>query len=166
MPVKFSNSQEFLNKLQMNINLFMGLPMILFIYLFLRIENMTYNPEFLSDYILQYMRVGFFIIVVVSVGIGFFSFTRHVSYLNPAMSLKDKLELYFSAAMTRTYFFVTATLVTLLGMALSGESLYSIYYTISLVAFSISYPTLYRINRQLRLNSEEREIVLKRSEIK
>jgi hypothetical protein len=127
---------------------------------------MTYNPDFLSDYVLQYMRVGFFIIVLVSVGIGLFSFNRHISYLNPAMSLKDKLELYFSAAMTRTYFFVTATMVTLLGMSLSGEALYSIYYTITLVAFSISYPTLYRINSQLKLNPEEREIVLKRSEIK
>ena len=82
------------------------------------------------------------------------------------MTIRDKLEIYYSASVARSYYYLAATIISLIGLALTAEQFYVIYYTITLVAFSMTYPTIYRINRQLRLNREEREVIISRKEIK
>jgi len=165
MSLKFTNSQEFLNKLQMQINLLIGLPMLILIYFFLRIENHTYNPHILPEETQFILRIGVLLVVIILVILGLISFSRQVKSLSTEMSLRDKLVLFFSASLTRSYLFEIATLVSLVGLILSGEQIYVGYYTICLVAFSITYPTLHRINQQLRLKKSDREIILSRKKI-
>ena len=163
--MKFSNSQEFLNKLQVQINLLIALPMLILIYFFLRIENNTYNPQILPEESLFILRIGVLFLVIILVILGLVSFTRQVNSLNAEMPLRDKLELFFSASLTRSYLFEISTLISLTGLILSGEQIYVGYYTICLVAFSITYPTLHRINQQLKLKENDREIILSRKKI-
>lgn len=165
MPVKFNNSQEFLNKLQLQINLMIALPMLVVIYFFLRIENGAYSPEILPEETLFYLRIVVIFLVIFLAILGIVSFKRSIDTLNPEMHLRDKLELYFSASITRSALFESATIITLAGLVLSGEQIYVGYYTICLVAFSITYPTLQRINQQLRLKKKERETILSRGPI-
>jgi hypothetical protein len=165
MPIKFSNSQEFLNKLQLQINALMAFPMLVLIYFFLRIENNAYNPEILPQETLFFLRIGILVLILIMVVLGFTSFKRHIDSLNNEMALRDKLELFFSASLTRSYLFEVATILSLAGLILSAEQLYVAYYTLCLVAFSVTYPTLQRINTQLNLKKEEREIILSRKEI-
>ena len=61
MGLKFSNSQEFLNKLQLYINAFIAIPMLGFIILFLKIENRAYNPEFLGEEITFYFCCNYYL---------------------------------------------------------------------------------------------------------
>jgi uncharacterized protein (DUF58 family) len=68
--------------------------------------------------------------------------------------------------MNRAYFFLGATVLALIGLTLTAEQFYVIYYTVCLVAFSITYPTIFRINRELKLNREEREVIISRKKIK
>ena len=163
--MKFSNSQEFLNKLQVQLNLLIALPMLILIYFFLRIENNTYNPHILTEDSLYILRIGVLFLIIILVILGLISFSRQVNSLNPEMPLRDKLELFFSASLTRSYLFEISTLISLTGLILSGEQIYVGYYTICLVAFSITYPTLHRINQQLKLKKEDREIILSRKRI-
>jgi len=163
--LKFSNSQEFLNKLQVQINLLIALPMLILIYFFLRIENNTYNPQILPEESLFILRIGVLFLVIILVILGLVSFSRQVNSLNAEMPLRDKLELFFSASLTRSYLFEISTLISLTGLILSGEQIYVGYYTICLVAFSITYPTLHRINQQLKLKENDREIILSRKKI-
>ena len=86
--------------------------------------------------------------------------------LDPAMTIRDKLEIYYTASVSRSYYFFVATLISLIGLGLTAEQFYVIYYTLTLVAFSMTYPTIYRINRELRLNREEREVIISRKKIK
>lgn len=165
MSLKFTNSQEFLNKLQMQINLLIGLPMLILIYFFLRIENHTYNPHILPEETQFILRIGVLLVVIILVILGLISFSRQVKSLSAEMPLRDKLVLFFSASLTRSYLFEIATLVSLVGLILTGEQIYVGYYTICLVAFSITYPTLQRINQQLRLKKSDREIILSRKKI-
>ena len=166
MPLKFSNSQEFLNKLQLFINVFIAIPMMAFIVLFLRIENKTYTPDFLDDIFIFYLRFIIFIGVAGLVALGLVIFNRIRNKLDASMTIRDKLEIYYSASVARSYYYLAATVISLIGLALTAEQFYVIYYTITLVAFSMTYPTIYRINRQLRLNREEREVIISRKEIK
>jgi hypothetical protein len=166
MALKFSNSQEFLNKLQLFINMFIAFPMLAFIILFLRIENRTYNPDFLGDEWIYYLRFIVFVAVVVLVFMGVVNFNRKRDTIDASMSIREKLEIYYSASVSRSYYYLSATILALIGLTLTAEKFYVIYYTICLVAFSMTYPTIYRINRQLRLNREEREIIISRKGIK
>lgn len=166
MALKYSNSQEFLNKLQVFINIFIALPMLGFIILFLRIENKTYNPGILGPDKVFFLRLFVFILVVGLVVLGMIGFRQLRKRLDTSMTLREKLQVYYDASVHRSYYFLSATLLSLAGLALTAEQFYVIYYTICLVAFSITYPTIYRINRELRLNREEREIIISRKTIK
>jgi len=166
MALKFTNSQEFLNKLQLFINVFIAIPMLAFIVLFLRIENKTYTPDFLDEALIFSLRFIIFIGVAGLVALGVVFFNRERNKLDASMTIRDKLEIYYSASVVRSYYFLVATIISLIGLALTAEQFYIIYYTICLVAFSTTYPTIYRINRQLRLNREEREVIISRKEIK
>jgi len=165
MSIKFLNSQEFLNKLQTRINALIAIPMLILIYFFLRIENNSFNPEILSDEMLFYLRLGILFMILVLVILGMINFRRNVGLLKVEMNLRDKLELFFSASIIRSYMFGIATILSLAGLILSAEQIYVGYYTICLVAFSITYPTPHRINKQLKLNKEDREIILSRKKI-
>lgn len=166
MALKFTNSQEFLNKLQLFINIFIAMPMLAFIVLFLRIENKTYTPDFLDEALIFSMRFIVFVGVAGLVALGVLFFNKERNKVDASMTIRDKLEIYYSASVTRSYYFLVATIISLIGLALTAEQFYIIYYTICLVAFSMTYPTIYRINRQLRLNREEREVIISRKEIK
>jgi hypothetical protein len=166
MALKFSNSQEFLNKLQLYINAFIAVPMLGFIVLFLRIENRTYNPDYLNADITFYLRFIMLVAILVFIVSGLVFSKRIRSNLDHNMSIRDKLDVYYKAAMNRAYFFLGATVLALIGLTLTAEQFYVIYYTICLVAFSITYPTIFRINRELKLNREEREVIISRKKIK
>jgi len=166
MPLKYSNSQEFLNKLQLYVNAFIAIPMLGFIVLFLRIENRSYNPDYVSEEITFYLRFVIFAAIIALIVSGLLLSKRKREGLDPNMSIRDKLEIYYKAAITRAYFFLGATVLALIGLTLTAEQFYVIYYTICLVAFSMTYPTIYRINRELKLNREEREVIISRKKIK
>jgi hypothetical protein len=165
MPLKFTNSQEFLNKVQMQINLLIALPMLILIYFFLRIENNTYNPHILQEETRFILRIVILVLVIILVILGLVSFNRQINSFDPGRALRQKLELFFTASLTRSYLFELATLISLVGLILAGEQIYVGYYTICLVAFSITYPTLQRINQQLKLKKSDREIILSRKRI-
>jgi cytochrome c biogenesis factor len=166
MALKYSNSQEFLNKLQLYINAFIAVPMLGFIVLFLRIENRTYNPDYLNEAVTFYLRFIMLVAILTLIVLGVVLSNKIRKSLDPNMSIRDKLNVYYKAAIKRAYFFLGATVIALIGLTLTAEQFYVIYYTICLVAFSITYPTIYRINRELKLNREEREVIISRKKIK
>jgi hypothetical protein len=140
--------------------------MLGFIVLFLRIENRTYNPDYLNEGITFYLRFIMLAAILVFIVSGLIFSKRIRSNLDQNMSIRDKLDVYYKAAMNRAYFFLGATVLALIGLTLTAEQFYVIYYTICLVAFSITYPTIFRINRELKLNREEREVIISRKKIK
>jgi len=166
MVLKFSNSQEFLNKLQLYINAFIAVPMLGFIVLFLRIENRSYNPDLLNYDVTFYLRFIVLAAILFLIVSGLVLSKKIREILDPNMSIRDKLNVYYKAAMNRAYFFLVATVLALIGLTLTAEQYYVIYYTICLVAFSMTYPTIFRINRELKLNREEREVIISRKKIK
>ncbi len=166
MALKFSNSQEFLNKLQLYINAFIAIPMLGFIILFLRIENRSYYPDFLGEKITFYLRFVIFAAIMILIVFGLILSKRKRESLDSNMSIRDKLNIYYSASISRAYSLLGATFLALIGLTLTAEQFYVIYYTICLVAFSMTYPTIYRINRELKLNREEREVIISRKKIK
>jgi hypothetical protein len=140
-------------------------PMMIFIYFFLKIENQSYNPEILDEGTLFYMRIGILFIALIMVILATVAFKKQVDSINPEIHLRDKLDLYYAASITRSFLYEIATLTTITGMIISGEQVYVAYYTITLVAFSITYPTMHRIAGLIKLKKDEREILMNRKKI-
>jgi hypothetical protein len=140
--------------------------MLGFIVLFLRIENRSYNPDLLNDDVTFYLRFIVLAAILFLIVSGLVLSKKIREILDPNMSIRDKLNVYYKAAMNRAYFFLGATVLALIGLTLTAEQYYVIYYTICLVAFSMTYPTIFRINRELKLNREEREVIISRKKIK
>jgi len=91
MALKFSNSQEFLNKLQLYINAFIAVPMLGFIVLFLRIENRSYNPDYLNEDVTFYLRFIVLAAILCLIVLGLVLSKKIRKILDPNMSIRDKL---------------------------------------------------------------------------
>lgn len=165
MKLIYQNSQEFLNKLVQIVNFMAAMPMIIFVFLFIKIENNDYFPDILGVDALFLARITTFILVAGIIGIAVYRFKTEVKAIRDMEDLRSKMDKYYTATKIRCYWYETATVIALMGMALSGEGIYALFYSMTLVAFSIGYPTVLKIANQLRLKGEERNIILKKQDI-
>jgi len=165
MKKKYQTSQDLLNKTIQLVNFLAAAPMLIFILLFIKIENNDYQPGILNDSGLFLMRILTFILVGGIIGIAVFQFRKNLEIIRKMNGLRERLDTYYIAVRNRSGWFEAATIIALAGMAISGEGIYALFYSMALVALSITYPTLLKMANTLRLEDEEREIVLKQKEI-
>ena len=165
MKIIYLTSQEYLNKLIQLINFLAAIPMLAFILLFIKIENNAYNPEILGNSGLFFLRFLTFILVAGILGIAIFQFRSNLKIIREMGDLRSKLDNFYIAVRNRSWWFEIATIIALGGMAISGEGIYALFYSMTLVAFSIFYPTILKIANSLRLEGSDREIMLKQKDI-
>ncbi|MFC2124510.1 hypothetical protein ACFLU5_06835 [Bacteroidota bacterium] len=165
MKIVYQNSQEYLNKLIQTVNFLAAIPMIAFVILFIKIENNEYNPDILRESGLFFFRFLTFILVSGIIGIAIFQFRSNLKIIRDMGDLRSKLDNYHLAVRNRSWWFEAATILALAGMAISGEGIHALFYSMALVAFSIFYPTILKIANNLRLEGSDREIMLKQKDI-
>ncbi len=165
MKIIYQNSQEYLNKLIQIVNILAAIPMLVFIFLFLKIENNDYIPNILGESSLFFFRFLTFIIVTGIIGIAIFQFRNNLKIVRGMGDLRTKLDNYYIAVRYRSWWYEAATIFALAGMSISGEGIYALFYSMALVAFSISYPSTFKIANNLHLQGEDKEIVLKQKNI-
>ena len=165
MKLIYNNSQEYINKLTQFVNFLAAFPMLIFIFLFIKIENNDYHPGLLNENTQFFLGILTFVLVSGIISLAILRFTSELKKIRNMDDLRSRLDKYYSAVRNRSYLYEIATIVALAGMALSGEGIYALYYSMALVAFSIGYPTVIKIASQLKLKGEEREIIMKKQDI-
>jgi hypothetical protein len=142
-----------------------GLPLVLFVYLLIKIENGRLYPGIIPHGLHYGLRMSAaavtFCIIFISGIYTFLSARKARRHAN----LRLKLNYYFRISVYRISLMLAAMTVNLAGMALTGERIYAAFFGIVLVAALLGYPSPSRIIHLLKLDEKEAEIIYNREPI-
>ena len=102
---------------------------------------------------------------IVEAGMAFLLFNRHISVAREQEGLKRKLERYYGTLLQKYVLLASSSIISVVGLFLTASTLYTALYLFMLLFLSIHRPTVYRIARDLKLQGEEKEIVVHKRDI-
>ena len=162
---RYGNFPEFAMKLQGRIHVIIAMPLVLFVYLLIKIENGQLFPGILpagTHYSLRMIAAAFSISIISMAMIYAWLSTKKA---RRQVSLRRKLNHYFRISVYRMALMLAAMTVNLTGMALTGERIYAAFFGIVLVSALMGYPSPSRIIHLLGLNEKESDIIYNREPI-
>jgi hypothetical protein len=164
IPLKYRNSEEFLNKLRNIYYLLIALPMGLFVLIFLNMKDRLAVPEVNQD-LAEMLLYVLSIIALINVASGYLLYYRNMKNLQISLSLKDKLQVFLNASILLYAALTAATLIIIAGLYITKNSIFAFFYVILLFLLSIGSPTYHRISRAVKLNQQEKEIWFRKKEL-
>lgn len=158
--IQYNNTKEYLRGLINLAYMHVGLPLLLFAWIYLESTSGQ-----LSGYLGKVMSLVVFffclLITFVSVYIGQQYFNRSIKLAKQQTTLREKLAVYRQAVSTKFFSFSIPSLLVAIGLFLTDNDLFAILFAILIVLFSINNPSARKIAKELGLKDPEREIVLK-----
>ncbi len=166
MKIKeYKNFHEFIIKLQQRVHLLLVLPMIIFVYLFIKIENARFHPFLIDSVLLYYTRntVAVFSFFVIMISLIYY--TRKVKQIRPIGKLRTKLNKYYATALTRDYWLTAILILNDIALALTAERFYAGFFGIALIVMLSGYPAHFKIISTLKLSQEESDLAMSKESI-
>lgn len=159
------DAKTYLQKLQTVAYVSLGFPLVFFIYVYLESSAEQLQPKIPSAYFLVVMIP----VLLISAASIFWSFKKYNSMLAESIenpSLIQKLAVYRTANNYRFIVYGLIAVLISLSFYLTNYEPFAAIYGILLVLFSIHNPNTHKIVRELKLEHQEKEIILNGLEIK
>lgn len=136
-----------------------GIPMAVFLWLYLEMSNDSINPILNppTEYVfigIASILVGIFIWMSVKI------FKNGLSLAKEESLLKDKLIIYEKISKRKFLFLFIASVITTLGLYLCANELFGVLYAVLIFFFSFGNPTRDKIAEDLRLSREHKKTIL------
>lgn len=162
---EYRNFSEFIMKLQHRVHLLLALPIIVFVFLFIRIENSQIHP-YLINRDLRFITRNIIALITFSILIfAMIYFSIRLRKIRSNHKLRLKLNGYFSASLFRDSWLTVVLVIDLIGMGLTAERFYAIFFGVVLIVMLSGYPAHSRIINALKLNREESELAMSQDPI-
>ena len=158
----YNNFHEFIIKLQNRVHVLLIFPVMIFVYLFIRIENYRFHAFLINRNLRFLVRSSAALLTFSIIGIIMIYFTVQIRKIRKHEGLRPKLDRYYLVSLTRHYWLMAPLLINLAGMALTAEKFYTSFFGISLVVMLSDYPAHARIMNTLDLDREESELAMSR----
>lgn len=158
----FESTEDFFYKINLWFSWVLAAPLVLFVILYLEWRDDSWMAFIQSETLL---RIAIFSGIPIILGIGIFAhltFRKSIREIEPSLVLRDKLGKYAALFLRMQLFFTISALISMLSLFLTGSNLFAVYYLILLFFISLSRPSPQLISKQLKLSSENREILLKK----
>ena len=156
----YNNFHEFIIMLQNRVHILLVLPVMLFVYLFIRIENYQFHAFLINRDLRFLIRSSIAVLTFTIILVTLFYFTKRIRKIRKNKGLRPKLDAYYSVSLTRHYWLMAPLIINLAGMALTAERFYVSFFGISLVVMLSGYPAHTRIMNSLELDQEESELAM------
>ena len=166
MVIKYKNGEEFYNKIYLYFNAIIALSLAPFGYLLLLRQSGQLLPLNLGA--TQLFILVFLLLVVMSL----LTFSAHINFekavkeMDVNLSLRKKLDVYFSLSMNKYLSFLLVGMLGVAGLYTTANSLFIVAYIISVMLLSFKRPTLDDIINHLKMSAEEEKILIDKTEIK
>jgi hypothetical protein len=164
--MKYKNTREYLDSLNTYYYAIVSLPLIVFVFLYLKMQDGGgYQPVLLEDNIVIITQM---IVTLLTLALLFYAFFRFKIEAREALLivvLRKKLDSYYHASMKKFILLGLASLILLLGLFLTGNNFFVLFYLFVLILISVNRPTSFRIVRDLKMNKEEGERIIKNHDI-
>ncbi len=164
MSIKLRTPEDFHNKLGMVFHASLALPLLPFVLIYLEIKNNGFTGYLSPSFTLLVMSYAIALISGLLVLQGIRIKSRVAVVARTQSILKDKLELYYHGA--RNFYLLVGMACTLLALSLwlTTSGVLVVSYVIVLFVMSLNRPTLKRYIKDLKLEGEEKDILLNNKE--
>jgi hypothetical protein len=156
----YNNFHEFIIKLQNRVHVLLILPVMIFVFLFIRIENYQFHAYLINRNLRFMIRSSTALLTLIAIATTLIYFNLRIRKIKKNDRLRSRLDRYFNLALKRDYWLTALLLVNLAGMALTAERIYAGFFGISLVVLLSGYPSHSRIMNALDMNREESELAM------
>ena len=154
----FDNGVSFLNKLKMIFYMLIGIPLIAFIFLFLKYREgieVGSTPEFYET-----LKIIVSVICILLSSIAYLLYGVLLKNARKEKKLRLKLQNLFNANILKFALLESGTIIVLIAFYLTGHMLFAAVYVMMLILFGISNPSIYTILNDLKLPKKEANIVM------
>ncbi len=155
----YKNSKDYQRKLLNVAYSAIGFPMIVFLWLILKLTTGELYPIINGPF--EYVIMG---LTLLSVGILIWMaikvFKSGIYLAKDEKLLKDKLIIYEKVSQRKFLYLFLASVITTCGLFLCANQVYTAVYAVLIVFFSIGNPTRDRISDDLTLTKEDKKKVL------
>ncbi|MEM1134896.1 MAG: hypothetical protein AAGI07_03580 [Bacteroidota bacterium] len=155
--INFKNSVEYLNKLRSTFYIMVGIPLVLFLLIYLVFRENMYTaiyPE-MPTAIIKILAALFVIAAILS----FIYYFRELPQVRNRKTLKEKLAQYYRLCNYKFGMLLIISMLNLICYFLSGHVLLAGVYILLLIMFALNNPSYYNVVGNLKLRKEEREIM-------
>ncbi len=156
-PKNFNNAVNYLNQLRGLFYIFVGIPLVIFVVVFLLYRGNTFEPiyEGLSLKTIQILCA----LLVLAGGLAFIYYFKNLPKAKQGQNLREKLTVYYQICFVQFSILSFISIIDLLLFFLSGHKLFAGAYVLLLIMLSLNNPSYYNVVGNLKLLKEERDIM-------
>ncbi|NOS90895.1 MAG: hypothetical protein HOP30_03135 [Cyclobacteriaceae bacterium] len=142
--------------------MFIPIAVFLAVYYFLLIGKWTAIIQ--DEQIVTIILIVFPILAIISLTIVHLVVASRFKALLPEPSLGIRLEKYFSVGFIRLAALASDSVLMAAGLALTGNSYFTLYFTALLLWLCFIWPTPGRVSKDLKLRGDEKKMVISKGE--
>jgi uncharacterized membrane protein YidH (DUF202 family) len=154
--LNFSNTEQFYNKLNTTYYAMFALPLIIFLFFFLKMKSEAGLSPAISIDFANIIIVAVSIVAIAEMIMAFVHYKKTINDARKQKNLKEKLSAYFKLSLVKYTHLMVSSFIILLGIYLTANGLLFGLYFVVLMLFTIVRPSILGIGKNLRLNEEEK----------
>lgn len=163
--LKFSTSEQYYHMLQLVFNGLVAMMLVPFALLYLDIHSNGVEGTLVDDQTAFALKIILPLMSAITAAYGMKLFTKHLATAGEINKLRDKLVLYFNAAVWKYLTLEASLLFAVLGLWATRSSVFVVVFVIILVLLSLGRPTIRSIVVDLKLDKEEAKVLWDKEEI-
>lgn len=133
----------------------LALPVFGVIYLFYDSGNQLVNLTGISDFLIWVMSLLCISVLIIQ----YILFDKKIKLTFEKDELVDKVKIYAQATTQRYLILLLVSIISSVGLLLSKNPVFTLFFAIALVFFSLAKPTPDRMARLMKLKKEEKELI-------
>ena len=155
----------YFNRLNLIFHGLIAVPLAAFVYLYLEIDTRGRSGALGNPETVEWLSYVLPTVCIVEAGVAFILFSRSIQAVREQEGLKRKLEHYFQVILQKYLLLASSGIIAVVGLFLTASTLYTALFLFMLLFLSIHRPTVYRIARDLKLEGEEKDIVVHKRDL-
>lgn len=164
--MQFKNIREFLDKINTIYYAIVALPLVLFLLVYLRMMgDGGHRPVLNNNNVVLLIQIFIGLIFLAGIFLAYFIYRKNTAEARLTGVLRKKLERYYASLLIKNSILAGVSLFLVLAMFLTGNNFFVIMYLVTLVIISLNRPSPFSMIKDLKLNKEEQEILIKNHEI-
>ena len=159
---EFKDGLDFIGKVRNVIYILIGIPLIVFVILYLNLIRNKVYEGLLSEEFTLVVKIVFTLLIIGDVIYAYVLFNKKLKGARAKDDLKIKLEKYYHAVVLKFSIMEAAVLLSLIGLLLTADNLFTGIFVAFVFIYSINSPNIYKVMRELRLDKESRKSMLEK----
>ncbi len=133
----------------------LALPVFGVIYLFYDSGNQLVNLPGIPNFLIWAMSLLCIAVLIIQ----YILFDKKIKLTFEKDALVDKVKIYGQATIQRYLILLLVSIITSVGLLLSKNPVFTLFFAIALVFFSLAKPTPDRMARLMKLKKDEKELI-------